>query len=179
MGRIPQGQHVQKSIIGVEKAIKTAVKQINQEAGCMLAKGRYDKAEELISLAKAVAEFQTNVRVLRNDWQKLGRSGKGPGKTIGDITPQWEYYKPLLHCLIRLGGEAIRKEIEAVFETHCLHDFKPGDSAEMSRGVPRWKKIIQRCRKAMIKEGFLEQATGGKWRISAQGKKAAASEIKN
>ncbi|MBN2356917.1 hypothetical protein JXO59_12450 [candidate division KSB1 bacterium] len=173
MGQIPHSQHVRKSITAVEKAVKGAIKAINQEAGLMLARGRYGKAEELIATAKAVAEFQSNVRTLRDGWQSLGGSGGVNGKPKADVTPQWEYYKPLLQCLIRLGGEAIRKSIEVDFEKHCLHMLKPGDEAEMARGMPRWKRMIQRCRKAMIQEGFLENVKGGKWHISEQGRKIA------
>jgi hypothetical protein len=175
MSRIPHSQQVRKSILALERTVKGAVKVINQEAGAMLSKGRYGKAEELIAAAKAVAEFQDSVRALRDGWQNLGRCS-GHGKPKDDVTPQWEYYKPLLQCLIRLGGEASRRDIEADFEKHCLGMLKPSDGAEMARGVPRWKRMIQRCRKAMIHEGFLLEARGGKWRISDQGKKIATTD---
>jgi hypothetical protein len=92
------------------------------------------------------------------------------------VTPLWEYYKLVLQCLQRLGGEAKRSQLERDFEAHCLGLLKPDDSSPTARGVPRWKKMIQRARQPMIQEGLLEKISGGAWCISAGGKKAATPD---
>jgi hypothetical protein len=78
--------------------------------------------------------------------------------------------------LLRLGSEATRRDIEVDFEKHWSRKLKSGDLIEMAHGVPRWKRMIQRCRKAMIQENYLLEAKSGKWLISEQGRQVAVKE---
>lgn len=176
MSSIPNRQQVRRAIVAVEREVKTSIRKLNQDAGSMLAKGRYDKAEDLVATAKSLQEFQAKAKALRTEWRALRRAARPVQPAKDKVTPLWEYYKLVLQCLQRLGGEAKRSQLERDFEAHCLGLLKPDDSSPTARGVPRWKKMIQRARQPMIQEGLLEKASGGVWCISAGGKKAATPD---
>ena len=94
-----------------------------------------------------------------------------------ESTALWEYYEPVLRALESLGGEATRREIEQRVEPELTSLLKPGDRRTMARGNPRWKVMVSRARKHLVREGFLEEATGVKWRITPAGRRVARGEI--
>ena len=48
-----------------------------------------------------------------------------------------------------------------------------GDLETMARGRERWKVMIQRARKHLVAEGWLEDKPGPTWSITAAGRRAA------
>ena len=76
----------------------------------------------------------------------------------------------------RLRGEGRLKDVEARVERLIAAELLPGDRAMMARGRERWRVMIQRARKPLISEGWLEPRPGGLWKITASGRVAAKSE---
>ncbi len=169
---MPRGREVDRALTNSVKEVKASLKELNQNAGKLLAKGRYEQAEALVSQGRIISEFQGKVDALRTEWRSL-RKGGGTSVGSGETTPLWQYYKPILKSLISLGGEASRKDIQKDFEASHLSDLKPDDTGVMARGRPRWTVMIQRSRRPLIKEGFIENSSAKAWKITAEGRKAA------
>ena len=53
--------------------------------------------------------------------------------------------------------------------------FVEGDLSIMANGRARWQVMIRRARKHMVKEGLLDGDTGMEWKVTQQGRKAAAA----
>jgi hypothetical protein len=176
MNRIPYGREVDQAMAKVGKEINVALKQLNQHAGTLLSKGCYDKVEELLNTGRLIHEFRNKVKVLQSDWRELRKGSKEEGQEKGEVTPLWEYYRPILQSLVSLGGRARRKDLEQEFEAKHLDILKPGDLAVLSKGIPRWKKMIRRARKPMIQENYIEDNKGLYWQVATQGRRIAKSE---
>ena len=91
-------------------------------------------------------------------------------------TPLWEYYQPILQALIDLAGTARIAEIESAVRLLMKDRLVKGDLSSMAKGRARWQVMIRRARKHMVKEGLLDSDTGMEWKITQQGRKAAAGE---
>ena len=52
MAYLPNGREVDRALRIVNAELRAALKQTNQQAGKLLAKGRYDEAEQLVAAAK-------------------------------------------------------------------------------------------------------------------------------
>jgi len=167
---MPGADHVDQALKSVERRVANALKRINRLAGKLLAHGDYTGSESLVQIARAVQEFQSEIVALQNKWKSLTQIPKSKKEEKNDITPLWEYYRPILTILEELGGDASRYEIEDAFEKGNLAFIKDGDRAIMKSGLPRWKIMIHRARKPMIKEGFLDANAKGRWRITSLGR---------
>jgi len=179
MSHVPNGREVDQVIAAVSKEVKTALKQLNQQAGMFLAKGHYGKAEELVSKGRSINNFLNKVKALRADWREIRKAAPSKSKDKGDTTPLWGYYQPILRILHSLGGRAIRNDLEREFETSHLSQLKSGDMAPMARGIPRWQKMIAKAKKAMIQEGFIEDTKNIYWQLTDHGKQIAESGSAN
>lgn len=51
----------------------------------------------------------------------------------------------------------------------------PGDRRAMARGRERWRIMIQRARKQLVAEGWIENRSGLSWRITDAGRRTADS----
>jgi len=173
MSHVPHSREVDKAIGVVSKEIKTALKHLNQQVEIFLARGHYDKAEALVKKAQAINEFQDKIKVLRADWRELRKAGQGDIRQKDNTTPLWEYYHRILQILLSLGGQAKSRDVEREFESNYMDRLKPGDTLPMARGIPRWKKMMRRTKKPMIKEGFIEDTKY--WQLTAEGKEVAKS----
>ncbi len=134
-----------------------------------MAKGDYAAAEELAAKGKEIRQFQAEVKALRARWLEVCRGADARGAT----TPLWEYFQPILKALASLGGEASRTDLEAEVERLFTVSLLPGDRAPMMRGRERWRVMIQRARKPLVTEGWLEARGGRIWRITDTGRQAA------
>jgi hypothetical protein len=94
-------------------------------------------------------------------------------------TPLWEFYRPILQALAALGGIASRNEIESKLEETIRGNLKDGDFALNAQSVPRWKIMVRRARKHMIKEGFITGEIPFKWKITGKGDQAAKAVLKS
>lgn len=173
MKTIPGADHVDQALKSVERRVANVLKRINRLAGKLLAHGDYAGSESLVQVARAVQEFQSEIVAVQDKWKSLSRMAKSKNEEKGDINPLWEYYRPILVTLETLGGESLRNEIENTFEERNSGFLKDGDRVIMKCGLPRWKIMIRRARKHMIKEGFLDGNVKTRWRITALGRQIA------
>ena len=136
-----------------------------------MAKGDYSGAEALAFRGRKMQEFQARVHELRRAWKEI-RSG-ATGGAGEPKTPLWVYYQPILKALVEAGGSARRSELEPAVRVILGSELQPGDETPMAHGRTRWQVMIQRARKHMVSEGWLETGTGSRWRITEEGQRAA------
>ena len=171
--KIPGKANVNKSLVDLRKSLKECLAQVNQEAGILLSKGSYARAESLVKVAKSVDTFRVDVESLHTRWKEIKGGPQGTAKT--PQTPLWEYYQPILQALIDLDGAAKSAEIEPAVGLLLKGRLVEGDLSIMANGSARWQAMIRRARKHMVKEGLLDSDTGMDWKITQQGRKAAAA----
>jgi hypothetical protein len=170
--RIPHAWDVHRALRSVRAAAQKAQKGLNQVANQRMAKGDYAAAGELVTKGKEIDQFQLEVEALRKRWREVcGVREKGASRSV---TPLWAYFKPILEALESLGGEARRTDLERKVERLIASSFLPGDRATMARGRERWRVMVQRARKPMVAEGWIEEG-GPTWRITKIGRDAGAS----
>ena len=163
MAKLPSGRDVERALRTVNLELRGALKQINHQAGKLLAKGRYEEAEQLVAAAKAVGQFQADYEQLRSRWKQLKTLGAGVTEPQSAL---WEYYQPIVDALTKLGGEADRHSIEDELEGMVRARLKPGDLRKNVRGVAKWQIMLRRAKRPMIEEGFIERASGKTWRLT-------------
>ena len=171
--KFPGGTNVNKSLVGLKKSLKECLSQVNQEAGMFLSKGSYARAESLIGVAKSVDTFREEVESLHARWKEIKGGPQGAAKPAQ--TPLWEYYQPTLQALVDLDGAARIAEIESAVRLLMKDRLVEGDLSIMAKGRARWQVMIRRARKHMVKEGLLDSDTGMEWKLTQQGRKAAAA----
>ena len=171
MKRIPRSREVTQSIRAVSREVKRALKELNQQAAKLLARGNYDGAQAMVETGRAISLFDGEVRALRRRWQELRAVGGKKDREEGTL--QWEFYQPILRALSDLGGKGKRRDIEEKVAEIMQDKFKPGDLVTNTRGIPRWQVMVRRSRKPMRAEGFLEDNVSPLWEITAAGRRAA------
>ena len=171
--KVPGGANVNKSLAGLKKSLKECLARVNQEAGMLLSKGSYERAELLVNVAKSVDTFRSEVESLHTRWKEIKGGPQGTAKA--PQTPLWEYYQPILQTLLDLDGTAKVVEIESAVGLLMKGRLVEGDLSIMANGRARWQAMIRRARKHMVKEGLLDSDTGMDWKITQQGRKAAAA----
>jgi hypothetical protein len=175
MTRIPHARGVGKALRGVKGAIVRSVKGLNQAASQRMAKGDYATAETLVAKGKDIRLFQAEVEALGKRWREVSRGGKASAK--GTESPLWAYYQLILQALVESGGECRRRDLEPVVERLMSASLQPGDRQGMARGRERWRVMIQRARKVLVSEGWIEARSGKDWRITDAGRRAAAKPV--
>jgi hypothetical protein len=78
---------------------------------------------------------------------------------------------------VQLGGEAYVAEVEEATRPLLADILRPEEMTMMTGGKLIWKRAIRRARRHMIREGFLETGTALRWRITAEGKRAADEKL--
>jgi hypothetical protein len=175
MTRIPHARGVGKALRGVKGAIVRSVKGLNQAASQRMAKGDYATAETLVAKGKEIRLFQAEVEALGKRWREVTRGSKS--SSGGTESPLWAYYQPILQALVESGGECRRNELEPLVERLMSAALQPGDRQAMARGRERWRVMIQRARKALVSEGWIEARSGKDWRITDAGRRAASKPL--
>jgi hypothetical protein len=172
--RVPHTKAVAKAFRSVRSAIQKALKGVNQVAGQRMAKGDYANAELLIAKAKELRQFQSEVDAVSLKWREVCATGKGKqAASKNATTPLWQYYQLILRGLTQLGGECRRLELEAAVHDLMAAVLLPGDNSASASGQERWRKMIQRSRKHLIAEGWIEKQSGAVWKITESGRRAA------
>ncbi len=175
MKRIPHAQGVVKALRSVRMAAQKSQKGLNLAASQRMAKGDYATAEILAARGKEIRQFQSEVEALRKRWREVcGATGGASGKAA---TPLWQYYQPILQGLVQAGGECRRAELEEQVEHLMAASLQPGDQGAMARGRERWRVVVQRARRPLVAEGWIEDRNGKLWRITDSGRKAAEQPI--
>src|SRR5262245_42537823 len=172
MKRVPHAQNVRQAIRSVQVAAQRSLKGLNQVASQCMSKGDYATAETLAAKGKEIRQFQTEVDALRKRWREVCGSGGGNTKSA---TPLWAYYQPILRALKAVGGESRRATLEAEVERVMGSTLLPGDQLGMARGRERWRVMVQRARKHLVGEGWIENGSGTIWKITDAGRRAADS----
>ncbi len=175
MKPILRASEVTQALKASETAVKEAIRQLNRTAGTLMAKGDYSGAEELASRGRKMQDFQAKVHELRRAWKEI-KSG-ATGSAGGPKTPLWVYYQPILKALVEAGGSARRSELEPAVRVVLGSELQPGDETPMARGRARWRVMIQRARKHMVSEGWLETGTGSMWKITKEGRRVAKEGV--
>jgi hypothetical protein len=173
--KVPKRAQVENAIRGVRRQIRSTLKAVNQQAGKLLSRGRYSEAEELVRIGRAIDTFEARIDELRKEWRALTASAKS-SKEGGEQTPLWRFYHPVVKALLSVGGTGTLAELERQLPRFLEGQATPADMTLGARGVPRWKVMLKKARRPMIKEGFLEKSTGGKWQLSAEGERLAQAE---
>ena len=177
MKRIPGGREVERSLKNTLNEVRSAIKQINEYAGKMLAKGDYGGAEELIPKAREVEAFEGEVEAVYKRWRKIqGGSDEADGVKEKSI-PLWKYYVPTLRSLMELGGSARREAIENQAGP-LVRELSVENDLNSEGAPPKWRTMVKRALRAMEKEGFVQRDKKD-WRITPSGRKAAESKWKD
>lgn len=176
MKRIPNAREVDQALRSVRTAVKEALKELNEAAGQVMAKGDYSTAESLAAKGREIRDFQSEVDALRKRWREL-RGGGGGGAGKATTTALWAYYQPILKALTEAGGEARRGELEPTVERLMSSTLQPGDRHPMARGQERWQVMIRRAHKPLVAEGWIEDGSGAVWRITDAGRRAAEEPL--
>lgn len=142
-----------------------------EKAGKLVARGEYAAAEELVKVGRAITIFAAEVDALQLGWREL--QDNAPGKLSSERTPLWEYYRPILQALVQLDGEATLARLEEKVEPLLASVLQAGEMTLMSGDKPSWKRAVRRARRHMVKEGFLEEHSGLRWKISDSGRRVA------
>lgn len=172
MKRIPNAREVDKALKGTITATKSVLKGLNALAGQVMAKGNYVEAEGLVEKGKEIQAFQTELAASIKRWREI-RSNRAQRESKNKSTPLWGYYQPILKALLELDGQATREQLEPVVEGLMTSAFEPGDRDVMARGRERWKVMLQRARKHLVTEGWIEDDRSKAWKITPAGRKAA------
>ena len=175
MKPIPCAGEVAQALKASETTVKEAIRQLNRTAGTLMAKGDYSGAEALAFRGRKMLEFQARVHELRRAWKEI-RSGAS-GSAGEPKTPLWFYYQPILKALVEAGGSAQRSELEPAVRVILGSKLRPSDETLMAGGRTRWQVMIQRARKHMVSEGWLETGRGSRWRITKEGRRVAKEGV--
>jgi hypothetical protein len=150
------------------------LKALNQVASQRMAKGDYLAAEELAAKGKEIHQFQSEVDALARRWGEVCGGDRAAKQAL---TPLWTYYQPILRALVTLGGKSSLGDLEAQVEHLISPLLQPADRAPMAGGRERWRAMIQRARKPLVTESWIEGGSGPTWSITAAGRQAAEKLI--
>jgi hypothetical protein len=172
VSRVPNSQQVSVAIRAARAAIRRSLKGVNQRAAQRMSRGDYQAAEALVAKAREIQQFDMEIAKLRPRWRQIATGGSGcTGKP--PTTPVWKYYQHVLRAIAAAGGSLTLTDIEDAVGKSMIGTFQPGDIAAMPRGKERWRVMVQRSRKHLVAEGWLEKRPGKVWRITDAGRNAA------
>ena len=94
----------------------------------------------------------------------------------GEMTPQSDYYVPILRVLVRKGGRAKVSDLYRPVKKEMSGILKPVDYEHLHNDnpEPRWKHNMRAARKQMVDYGLLEPqevAGFGNWQITSDGRR--------
>jgi len=107
-------------------------------------------------------------------WKALGskkKSKKPTPRGTGELTPQGEFWKPILEALVEIDGQGSRQEVHKAVERKMKDRLKPADYELNRDGTTKWSKAVDYQRLAMVREGLIAGNTPrGIWKITDQGR---------
>jgi hypothetical protein len=175
MKRVPHAQGVLMALRSVHLATKKSLKGVNVAAGQRMAKGDYATGEALAAKGREIGRFQTEVEALHKHWREV--CGRTSGKMRRAVTPLWAYYQPILQAIVQAGGAARRSDLEGPVERIMGPSLQAGDRSPMSGGRERWRVMIQRARKPIAAESWIEGGGGPEWRITDSGRRTSEKAL--
>ena len=88
-----------------------------------------------------------------------------------NLTPQKEFWKPILETLVGEGGQADAQDVLKGVERRMKSQLKEGDYEANRDGTTKWEKAAHFQRLAMVHEGLLaSNSPRGIWAITDQGR---------
>jgi len=117
--------------------------------------------------------FDTPNTVLRKVLGLGEKSKVSRQRVPGKLTPQGEFWKPMLEALVEMGGQGSRQEVHKAVERKMKGRLKPGNyELNPSDGTTKWSKGVDFQRLAMVREGLMAENTPrGIWKITDQGRR--------
>jgi len=101
-----------------------------------------------------------------------GTSTKRKSRTTRNLTPQKDFWKPILETLVDEGGQVDVQEVVEGVERKMKNQLKPGDNELNRDGTAKWVKAVHFQRLAMVHEGLLaSNSPRGIWAITDQGRR--------
>jgi Mrr N-terminal domain len=171
MKRTPHSAGVTQAMRSVRTAAQKSLKGLNQIASKQMAKGDYAAAETLAAKGREIRQFQSEIDALIRRWREVCSLGRSPAKQSN--TPLWVYFQPILQALVRAGGECRRADLEARVEGLISASPAERDLRAWPASRDQWRLMIQRARRHLVNEGWIENRPGPIWRITEAGRKAA------
>lgn len=146
---------------------------------------RGDPAQDSTAVSPPIEDGHGDLR-LRNTLQppppppRRRPRGSNTRRAAGELLPLEEYCRPILLALIENDGELRSREVPEAMG-HLIDDhLRPADRVVDSEGVPIWFGRVGWAGSMCRKEGHLDSAAPrGIWRITDEGRKAAAQEKGN
>ena len=88
-----------------------------------------------------------------------------------NLTPQKEFWVPILETIVAKGGKADAQAVVDGVESRMKQRLKAGDYETNQDGTAKWFKAVHFQRLAMVHEGLLEcNSPRGIWQITDMGK---------
>jgi len=116
--------------------------------------------------------FDTPNAVLRKVLCLQDKSKVRRQMVLGKLTPQGEFWKPMLEALVEMGGQGSRQEVLRAVEKKMKGQLKPGDYELNQDGTTKWSKAVEYQRLKMKHEGLIAGNTPrGIWKITDQGRR--------
>ena len=91
MGHIPGTKDVDRALKHSQGEVRLGLKQINAQAGKLLAKGDYTGAEHLITVARKVGDFVSELDALRKRWREIKHGFETSVGPKQKPLPLWNY----------------------------------------------------------------------------------------
>ncbi|MFA5064658.1 MAG: winged helix-turn-helix domain-containing protein [Dehalococcoidia bacterium] len=91
-------------------------------------------------------------------------------KTL-DVTPQKEFWRPILETLTSKGGTANAQTVVEGVESRMRASFKAGDYKTNADGTAKWVKAVHFQRLSMVHQGLIDRnSPRGVWQITEKGR---------
>jgi hypothetical protein len=172
--------------------IDNVIVEMNQSGSRAFSENKLEVAEQVLSRAKALTNFRSEVASLRERWADLCNPQYKKGKAIGSRrnlgrlkkglrTKKACYYVPILQALSEMGGHGQTRDVlDRVYDI-MKNSLKPVDEKPLPSdpNTPRWRNTACWAREHMVREGLLKSdSPRGIWEISEAGRKWLESENK-
>lgn len=112
-------------------------------------------------------------------WRILqtGKGGQRPSRNQEGLTPQKDFWRPILRTLVAGGGTAPAREVVKSVEVKMKDHLKPGDNKTNRDGMLKWEKAVHFQRLEMVHQGLLKRnSPRGLWEITDNGRQWLSQE---
>ena len=165
--------------------IDNVIEEMNQSGSRAFSENKLEVAEQVLSRAKALTNFRSEVASLRERWADLCNPQYKKGKAIGSKMDLGRlkkglrtkiacYYVPILQAPSEMGGRGqIGDVLDRVYDI-MKNSLKPVDEKPLpsDSNTPRWRNTACWARAHMVREGLLKSdSPRGIWEISEAGRK--------
>jgi len=172
--------------------IDNVIEEMNQSGSRAFSENKLEVAEQVLSRAKALTNFRSEVASLRERWADLYGAQYKEGNAIvskkdlgrlekGRRTKIASFYFPILQVLSEMGGRGqIGDVLDRVYDI-MNNSLTPVDEEPLPSdpNEPRWRNNARWARAFMVREGLLKSdSPRGIWEISEAGLKWLESENK-